>query len=124
MSELYITLAHTFGPMVQIISSLAAISFTVFVFSGAAFWGERRLIRTKCRILWALPFLLFIAGLLYGVLRVSGLLRFPWDGWAPFGIWNQTHLNGGTAVLFLCGCLLIGAVLAVCRTKEHVRGGK
>lgn len=118
MSELHVTLAHSIGPLVQLLSYCGARFFSAFLICAAAFWGERWLVRTRNRFLWFLPFLILMLGLFYGGLRVSGCLVYPSDGWDVSGIWNYTHQNRGAAVLFLCGCLLIGAVLAACKKKE------
>ena len=117
VDNLYITLAQTFGPLIQ------AISFFFIFFLGAgsiyavAFWGERKLIRTGNHTLWRIPFPVFIVGLLYGGLRFSGLLLYAEDGWDQWGHWNFTNQNSGAFVLFVCGCLLIGAFTAIFKEK-------
>lgn len=119
MSSFTMTLANIFGPWIQLLLFLCTL-FTVAGAIGAiAFWCERMLIRTKKRILWLLPFPLLFLYLFYGALRVSGLLLYPTDGWDPWGIWNYTNQNQGTYIIFLCGCLLIGATLAIHKEKRN-----
>lgn len=111
-------MAHILGPLVQFFFFWGPVLLFGCAICAAAFWGARRLLQAKSRMLRALPFPLLSFCLLYGVLRGSGRLVYPSDGWDPSGIWNQTHQNEGTLILFLCGCLLIGAVLAVCKKRS------
>lgn len=113
MSQLYVSLASVLGPGVQALSFFGGLLLFGVAVGAAAFWGERRLVQTQHRVLWTLPFPVLSLGLIYGGLRVSGLLVYPADGWDASGIWNQTNQNEGAILLLLCGCLLAGAVLAV-----------
>ena len=114
---LYNALVQTFGPVLQAACFLFLLLLAIWCIGSAAFWSERRLIRIPNPVLWTLPFPILAAGLLYGGLRFSGWLLYPTDGWDPGGSWNYTHQNGGACVLFVCGCLLAGAVVAVYREK-------
>ena len=117
MSSLYIFLAQTFGPLVQIIWFFFIGILVAWCIGAIAFLGERKLIRTGNRILWSLPFPALASGLLYGGLRFSGQLLYPLDAWDQWGGWHYTNQNSGMRVLFICGCLLVGTILAVRKEK-------
>ncbi len=108
-------MAQLFGPVIQLLFRGAMLLLFAWLICAAAYWGEGRLVKIGGRALWALPFPLLAAGMLYGGARFSGALTYPADGWDPSGVWNYTNQNAGWAVLLLCGCLLLGAVLAVRR---------
>ena len=76
-------------------------------------YTERKLLYTKSRALWMIPLPILLTGLLYGGLRFSGRLFYITDAWDPSGVWNYTNQNHGAYILFLCGCALLGAILAI-----------
>lgn len=118
MSNLYVSLAQIFGPLVQMVWSFFIGILTAWCIGAAAFWGEGKLVQTGNRILWTLPFPILVSGLLYGGLRFSGQLLYPTDGWDPWGrAWHYTNQNNGVSILFICGCLLIGTALAARKKK-------
>ncbi len=117
MDDLYNSLAQTFGPLVQIIFFFFFLFLAARCICAAAFFGERKLAQIRNRILWKLPFPILALGLLYGGLRFSGQLLYPTDGWDQWGAWNYTNQNCGAFIIFICGCLLIGTILAVRKEK-------
>lgn len=123
MDGLYNFLAQAFGPMVQAVFFCFMLLLAAWCICAAAYWIERKLIRTGKRVLWTAPFPLLIAGLLYGALRFSGQLLYPIDGWDQWGLWNYTNQNCGVCILFTCGCLLIGVALAMHKEKTHLKMG-
>ena len=120
MSGFNISLVHVFGPWVQFLFLLVLLLVVGTLVGAVSFWGECRLIRTKRRILWIIPFLVLTVCFIYGALRFSGLLLYATDGWDPSGIWNYTNQNQGMIVVFLCACLLIGAIFAVRREVKKI----
>lgn len=124
MDDLYDFLAQAFGPVVQVVFSYFILFLGAWWICAAAFWIERKLIRIEHRALWMAPFPILAAGFLYGGLRFSGQLRYLTDGWDQWGYWNYTNQSGGACVLFICGCLLIGAVLSVCKEKHYRKMGE
>ena len=123
MDGLYNFLAQTFGPMVQLIFFLLTLIFVTWCVCAAALWSERKLIQRYNSIVWTLPVPILVVGLLYGSLRFSGKLLYSTDGWDSWGRWNYTNQNCGAWILFICGCLLIGVVLAMYKEKVYQRMG-
>ena len=124
MDGLYRFLSQTFGPMVQIAFFLFLFFLAAWCICSLAFWGQRKLIQIGHPILWISPVPLLIAGLLYGSLRFSGQLIYPADGWAQWGPWHYTNQNYGASVLLICGCLLIGAALAIYKEKVLIKAAR
>lgn len=121
MDGLYNSLAQTFGPLIQIIFSLFFLFLAVWCICSIAYWGEQKLMRTKNCILRILPFPVLAIGILYGGMRFSGQLLYPADGWDQWGYWNYTNQNWGAFILFICGCMLIGAALAMRKEKVFLK---
>ena len=117
MYEPTVSLACVFGPWIQVFFAFGLLLLSWFCLGAAAFYGERRLLRAGCRVLWKIPFFFFVPAIVYGGLRFSGVLLYPTDGWDQWGMWNLTNQNRGMAVLFLSTPLLIGTTLAVYRKK-------
>ena len=121
---LFLRPVQIFGPVVQFLYTYGVIIMAACVLGGAAFLGERRLYRTRRKLLWAAPFPLLLAGMIYGVLRFTGCLLYAADGWDPGGAWNYTWQNRGVYVLSVCGCLLVGCLLAVWKERRASRNGE
>ncbi len=119
MDNLYNSLAQTFGPLVQIIFFFFVLFLAAWCICAVAFFGERKLAQIRNRILWKPPFPILALGLLYGGLRFSGQLLYPTDGWDQWGPWNYTNQNFGAFII--CGCLLIGTILAVSKEKIFLK---
>ena len=121
MGGLYLFGAHAFGPAVQVLFALLVTSLIAWGICAAAYRSEKMLLRSGRPLLWTAPLPLLACGLLYGGLRFSGLQRYSSDGWDQWGRWNYTHQNSGAYILFFCGCLLTGLVLAICREKAPLK---
>ncbi len=117
MNDLLYSLEQTCGPLIQAIVYLIFLFLAAGCIAGLAFWSERRLFRLRRRVFAVLPLSIFAIGMLYGALRFSGQLLYSSDGWDPWGHWNYTNQNNGAIVLFLCACMWIGGLLAICREK-------
>lgn len=122
MNDLYNSLARIFGPLVQIIIFFFTVFLAVWCICAVAYWGEWKLIRTKNLIWRILPFPPLVIGMLYGGMRFSGRLLYSTDGWDQCGHWNYTNQNHGVYILFICGCMLIGAILAIHKEKIFLKG--
>lgn len=121
MYEPAVSLARVFCPWVQAFFTYGVLLLTGFLLGSIAFCGEHRLLRMSSRVLWKLPFLGLVSVIVYGILRFSGVLLYPTDGWDQWGMWNATNQNRGMMVLFFGVPLLIGTTLAVCR--KNLRQG-
>jgi len=117
--DLFLRPVQVFGPVVQFFFTYGLLALVAFAIGGGAFLGERALCRTKKRLLWAVPVPVLLAGLAYGILRFTGCLLYAADGWDTGGAWNYTWQNRGVYVLFTCGCLLAGALLAVWKERRN-----
>ena len=118
IKSLFLRPVQIFGPVVQFLFTHGVLILVGAAVGGAAFLGERRLYRTQKRVLWAAPFPILLAGVVYGFLRASGCLLYAGDGWDTGGPWNYTWQNRGALVLMVCGCLLAGAALAVWKERR------
>ncbi len=121
MDDPYVSIAQIFGPWVQAFFYIGMLLLFCGLIGALAFRGESRLVRTGIRFLWMLPLLVLAAFLLYGILRFSGHLLYPTDGWATFGRWNSTNQNAGEAVIVFCVSLLAGALFAVWKERFQIR---
>lgn len=121
MKELFLRPTQVFGTVVQFFFTYGLLALVAFGIGGAAFLGERTLCRTQKRVVWAAPFPVLLAGVVYGALRFTGWLLYAADGWDPGGPWNCTNQNEGALVLAVCGCLLTGAALALWRERRPAR---
>ena len=121
MDDLYYTLEQLFGPLIQVLVFFFTLFLAASCIFAAAFWAERKLMQTKSRIFEILPLPIFASGILYGGLRFSGLLCYSTDGWDPWGYWNYTNQNCGVWILFVCGCMLIGAGSAMYKEKISLK---
>jgi len=121
IKDLFLRPVQVFGPVVQFFFTYGLLALVAFGIGGAAFLGERTLCRTQKRVVWAAPFPVLLAGVVYGVLRATGCLLYAADGWDPSGPWNYTNQNEGALVLAVCGCLLTGAALALWKERRSAR---
>ena len=117
--DLFLRPVQVFGPAVQFFFTYGLLALVAFLIGGGAFLGERALCRTKKWFLWAVPVPVLLAGLVYGILRLTGRLLYAADGWDTGGAWNYTWQNRGVYMLFTCGCLLAGALLAVWKERRN-----
>lgn len=122
MGNFYNFLAQTFGPLIQLIYFLLWSSLIAWGVGAVSFFGERRLLKSKISVLGTFPIIISVMGVLYGTLRFSGLLLYSTDGWDQWGHWNYTNQNSGIYTVFIFGCLLTGAILAVCKEKAFLKG--
>lgn len=106
------SLIHIFGPLVQVVFYFGLLLMTSCLIVAFSSWIGRKLIQNGNRILIAILSSGIAVGLVYGALRLSGLLMYPTDGWDTSGVWNYTNQNSGTLIIFICVCLSIGAISA------------
>ena len=58
-------------------------------------------------------------GVVESIGAVTDALLYAADGWDTGGAWNYTWQNRGVYVLFTCGCLLAGVLLAVWKERRN-----
>ena len=123
IKDLFLRPAQIFGPVVQFFFTYGLLILAACALGGAAFLGERKLYRTRRKVLWAAPVPPLLAGMICGVLRFTGCLLYAADGWDTGGPWNYTWQNRGALILFVCGSLLAGTLLAVWKERRSGKNG-
>ena len=122
IKNLFLRPVQVFGPVVQFVFTYGVLVLAAAAVGGAAFLGERQLLRRKSP-LWAAPVPVLLVGLVYGVLRFAGCLLYAADGWDTGGPWNYTWQNRGALTLFVCASLLAGTLLAVWKERRSGKNG-
>jgi hypothetical protein len=108
--------------VVQFFFAYGVLALAAAAVGGVAFLAERQLLRRESS-LWAAPVPVLLVGLVYGILRFTGCLLYAADGWDTGGPWNYTWQNRGALILFVCGSLLAGTLLAVWKERRSGKNG-
>ena len=81
----------------------------------------RPAIKTITKLVMLLISLPLIIGLLYGVLRFSGVIMFPTDNTISWNWFDASWRDDGFEFIHPCGCALIGMALAVLTERKARR---
>lgn len=84
-----------------------------------ALWFLRQ--QTFCnfiRIALLISLLVFAVGMLYGVLRFSGLIVFPEDNFNSYNWFDSSYRDNGFKYIYSCGSMIVGIVAAFILSKK------
>ena len=93
----------------------------------AARWGLRREdphLRRAVKICLRIGLALLAGGMLYGLLRCSGALVFPYDDFSSVHFFDSSGGDEGFRYLYMCGTVFLGILAAVRRERTACRAGE
>ena len=114
------SIVQTFGPFVQLVFAFGLLLLAGICIGSVSLGVERKLYRVGFKGIWLLPIIASIVSIFYGTLRFWGVLIYSADGWDSTGPWNYTNQNEGACVIYICGCLLVGMILAIYKEKKLI----